>query len=175
MIYHRTFKISAAHFNSTKAYQLLWAFRDWSLSGKSLDRKSMEMGVLEWARDCHGHNFKIEVAIAAELSADWLIDDIELEKTVMEWNNINISIHPDFLELNLRATTENMALILSRKIAILMTSHLNARVQDGAFVHVKVHETDDIYAEFETEVVDAAKVIAEEELEDETRSGKLPN
>lgn len=99
-------------------------------------------------KDIHGHNFRIDVEIRTHFvenefnpSKAWLVDDEKLMNIVMAWDNMNVSMHPDFLDKKLRATTENMAIVLLLKLreAQIYTQKVNIRV--------RVHETDDIYAE----------------------------
>lgn len=139
MRYSHTFLVQAAHFNGQKSYDLLQSMRE----GSNLTVQAMK----ELLRDVHGHNFQIEVTVESEVfdpEQAFVLDDIEMQKIVMEWNNTNLSVHPDFMDAQnegetkgIRATTENMAALLSNKIANLL--------EEGS-VEVIVHETDEIYA-----------------------------
>lgn len=141
MLYQRTFRFSASHFNSYKSYQRVWGMRPG-------DAIIMDDAFALLA-DIHGHNFKVVVDIEhdprllergkQDPDRDWLIDDVELERVVMEWSNTNLSMHPDFFNQKIRATTERMAEILYAK--------LNNGRFDADIALVTVYETDDIYAQ----------------------------
>lgn len=137
MRYNRVFKLQAAHFNALHTYYAVW---DWTKGGVMLQEQ-----VLRCLADCHGHNFKIVVAleveafdVMAEGASPWIVDDASLTKLVMEWDNMNISMHPDFLKQRLRATTEAMAQVLFKKL-------LDAFGPNAC--GVRVYETEDIYAQ----------------------------
>lgn len=133
MRYQRTFELHAAHFNEDAQYRAVHHPRlsdDW-----------LRAEVLELCRQVHGHNFKIVVAVmdvAFEKSKlPWLIDDVELESIVRQWDRCNLSLHDDFYDTGMRATTEMMAHLLFKK--------LHARwplMIEG----VRVYETADIFA-----------------------------
>lgn len=133
IVYERTFRFSASHFNSLPAYQAAWKIAEKQVI--SVEQQFMAM------HQIHGHNFRVVVTISGEIEEGaWLIDDVRLEKCVMEWNNQNLSLHPDFLDTLDRATTENMARVLKAKLTKLI---------DNEDVHVRqvtVFETDDIFA-----------------------------
>jgi 6-pyruvoyl-tetrahydropterin synthase len=132
MIYERTFRFSAAHFNSLMAYQIAW-----KIANKIEVSPEQQFIALH---HIHGHNFRVVVTLSGEMGeTPWLVDDVALEKKVMEWNGHNVSLHPDFLDMQQRATTENMARELVRKI--------NGILPEGVHVRqVVVYETDDIFA-----------------------------
>lgn len=134
MQYVRTFNLQSAHLNSARAYQILWEAA--INKGGMIPVSSM----FEVVRDCHGHNVKIEVKLEDDMASgqSWLVDDVILTDLVMEWDNTNLSLHSDFLLMQMRATTENMAAVLITK---LRTSLGHAVVKS-----VKVWETADIYA-----------------------------
>jgi 6-pyruvoyl-tetrahydropterin synthase len=135
MQYVRTYRFSAAHFNSSATYQLVWGWSD--CGGDAYCRQDVVMLALA---DIHGHNFKIEVHVSGSVPKEgWLIDDVELEKVVMEWANTNLSMHPDFIDRKLRATTENMASLLYQKLN-------NGRFPAVEIDTVIVRETKDIFA-----------------------------
>lgn len=136
MEYKRTFRFSAAHFNELWCYQTVW-----ELDMCTPDRA----GLLRLLSEVHGHNFFVVVTVVGMMDideaqvSDWLIDDLALEKVVMEWANINLSVHPDFMSIRARATTERMAAILLRKLRAKFSRHVHVR-------GVEVWETDDIVA-----------------------------
>lgn len=140
MRYNRMFHFSAAHFNSSEAYQMLWASMD--QKGGYIDMEKLRFLLT----GIHGHNFKVEVSVIADMQqgASWLIDDVALAGVVMRWDNLNLSMHPDFLNTKQRATTENMASILLHEI---MESLALLRLPTPYQIDVKVYETDDIYAQ----------------------------
>ena len=132
MRYVRTFILQSCHFNGSAEYDLYWKKGEISY-----------FDCLTLMKGTHGHNFKIEVevtlahGIASMRPSDgWLIDDVALESVVREWDNTNLSVHKDFS--GIRATTENMALLLHAK--------LNKAFKDCDFI-VRVFERDEIYAE----------------------------
>lgn len=134
MNYVRTFRLQAAHFNSEEAYRIAWRVID----GKPFHDTTNEIELA--LRECHGHNFKIEVRLTGLLDGPWLVDDEKLADIVMAWDNINLSMHPDFTAGRERATTENMAATLLVKLrAAFNSTKLNVS-------SVKVEETEDIYA-----------------------------
>jgi hypothetical protein len=122
--YHRRFSISASHFNSEYEYQAYERLRKRLI----LLEPAVTMGVDDVRRclsNIHGQG-------------DWLVDDSVLESIVMEWNNKNLSIIPDFE--GMRATTERMASILVKKLQVIRGG------QDLEWL-VRVYENKDIYAE----------------------------
>jgi 6-pyruvoyl-tetrahydropterin synthase len=139
MRYKRTFILQACHFNGLGEYELYW---------NSAELTHAECLVL--LKGTHGHNFKIEIEVtkafdqgAMRTSDGWLIDDIALEAFVREWDNTNLSVHKDFACI--RATTENMAIILHRK--------LKKEFKTCVFV-VRIFERDDVSAEAHTSIGD---------------------
>lgn len=143
--YERLFIIQAAHFNDV-AYQVreralrAWEIADW-LSVREL-----------WKEVCletHGHNFEIKVSITGQprsLRESWIVDDAELAKIVMAWDNKNLSMLPEFAERDLRATTENMAVLLQSRIERLLVEDKLFLGQEPPVVLVQVRETRDIAA-----------------------------
>lgn len=135
MRYVRTFHIQAAHFNNEKAYATAWAL----VGAKG---GLVIVDVLNALRDVHGHNFKIVVACDGAgpdaSGKPWLIDDEQLTHVVMNWDNVNLSMHRDFIEDRCRATTEAMAERLLAKLRGVFGQTLIASVT--------VHETENIYA-----------------------------
>lgn len=134
MQYERTFRLSAAHFNSGRSYQTAWKLA--SLESVHLTQEDLLRAFL----DIHGHNFKIVVMVCTDvLQYDgWLIDDVALAKHVMRWDGINLSMHPDFFNDKLRATTELMAHKLYQQLNHAFPDKIS---------FVRVFETDDIFAE----------------------------
>jgi 6-pyruvoyl-tetrahydropterin synthase len=138
MRYHREFEFSAAHFNSERAYEIAW-----NCNLLSADRESPSPEDTWFVlADIHGHNFRIEVDVVAELESHqttpWVIDDEALATIVMRWAGCNLSTHPDFYKEKTRATTENMANILLERLV--------SAFPDVTVTEVKVWETRDIYA-----------------------------
>lgn len=130
MHYIRTFHIQAAHFNSERAYQAAWEF--------AAQEEVAPLEIVHALTDVHGHNFKIVVTLKGTLNGKpWLVDDVALAGVVMEWDNTNLSMHPDFLDEHCRATTERMAETLLDKLRVAFG--------DGV-ERVVVHETDCIFA-----------------------------
>jgi len=162
MRYERTFRFSASHFNSRKAYEIAW--RDHPVKSvaspvedplegahyRHLLRDTMDWGNAKFAlTDVHGHNFKIVISFisledgGAELEDEgWLIDDAAVEAIVMEWSGINLSMPPDFYTSRERATTELMAEKLLSKIKKRQLGKVPTEIE-----FVRVYETDDIFAE----------------------------
>jgi 6-pyruvoyl-tetrahydropterin synthase len=137
MVYRRTFRFAAAHFNSLWAYQRVWDVGPQGC-GFTVEQLMRLLG------DIHGHNFRVELVLQGIFGRDesWLVDDVVLDKIVMEWANTNLSVHPDFVKRRLRATTEQMALVLYDKLVGRLHGlpHVEA---------VTVYETDDISATVE--------------------------
>lgn len=153
-MYHREFILSSCRFNGQDVYEKWNLIREPHSAPERLNLLLLVGGVLS---NIHGHNFRIVVEIDDYFvpSRSYLIDDVVIEKMVMKWNNTNLSVHPDFR--GLRATTENMTHILSRKVARLLMNaegfELNTDMI-GPTVIVTVHETDQIYATDSIDVVD---------------------
>lgn len=129
MRYKRRFKLQAAHFNSDWSYKRVWATAITAADARQL------------LTHIHGHNFTIDVVLDGSFGvgrpAAWLVDDVELSNVVMEWDNTNLSMHVDFLDDKVRATTENMARILFGKLLIKFGPIAKS---------VTVYETDQICA-----------------------------
>src|SRR5262245_32024750 len=113
MIYDRTFRISSSHFNSEETYKFVW-----DLVEKPPPSSLPRVDVICALKDSHGHNFRIVVSLERPLIGNdqWIVDDEQLSNVVMGWNNINLSMHNDFLNTRIRATTENMARLLVTKL-----------------------------------------------------------
>lgn len=136
MQYHRTFTISAAHFNSEQEYEAFYRVMRARLDPTLLRYED----VCRCIENVHGHNFVIDIDVKGTPEGRrWLVDDADLVEIVRDWDNTNLSLHPDFTTPQLRATTENMAKLLRRK--------LEARFHNLARLFmVTVHETDGIWA-----------------------------
>lgn len=135
MRYQRTFRLQASHFNDQWSYEQVWNLPP-ANRGAVVDLRITEL--VRLLSSVHGHNFKIVVTLDGVLAEqDWLIDDRELALVVMGWDNTNLSMHPDFFDNKLRATTENMARVLLEKL----TGPFGELVKN-----VTVYETDDIFA-----------------------------
>ncbi len=138
MKYRKTVEFFAAHFNET-AYEKWKVIQDPRCLRESPEHIVTVM--TELLLDIHGHNFKAEVEIVGYTGDDYsgyLISDEDIEATVKEWHGINLSVHPDFE--GIRATTENMATMLAKKLwpKIKSTGYQS--------VNVTIHESDDISA-----------------------------
>lgn len=144
--YERTYRFSASHFNLRSTYESVWGMRAAGIQNPPSGLIAVDVGVLEKCfLDIHGHNFKATVNFEGEvLSKDgWLIDDVSVEKVIMEWSGINLSMHPDFIATRERATTENMAKKLLQKL----------RARWPLAKRVIIWETDDIFAVAEGELI----------------------
>lgn len=102
--YRRRFTLQAAHFNGQREYALYSRLASCSVEE-----------LHELLRGIHGHNFDVEVACTGELSGPWLVDDEALTALVTAWDNVNLSVLPEFSTT--RATTENMATVLASHLA----------------------------------------------------------
>lgn len=114
MRYTRRYVLQACHFNGAAEYaQLADAMRS-----SSSDK---EAALWQCLRGSHGHNFKVEVIVEGPIIGDdgYLVDDELITQTVMAWDNCNLSVHPDFMQRGLRATTENMVRLLIEKLRAL--------------------------------------------------------
>lgn len=110
MKYERKFTLQACHFNDEDGYEV---YRE---AVKEQESKPWVMLDLIFRRvlpKIHGHNFEVTVTaeggFPASDKANWLVSDTKLEAIVREWDNCNLSVHPDFDGRGIRATTENMA------------------------------------------------------------------
>lgn len=162
MKYERKFRLDACHFNDGINYVDLRTVR--------LGVKDGTMTATEAAQvyerllsSIHGHDFHVTVfAEAAVLngswltlenvtevmaSPGWLIDDQEMEEVVMRYSRRNLSVAPTFDDLNLRSTTENLAVAIAHDVRLLIHKHYkNTRIDFT--VTVRVQETPDIVAEY---------------------------
>lgn len=155
MIYTRTFVIQAAHFNDAaynlRARALGHAEDADKLLSHNVANLELKQAIVLWqmvAEESHGHNFKIVVTVSGEPVSkreNWIIDDVRLAKMVLEWDNKNLSMLPEFAERDLRATTENMAHVLAQRIKRLLRVDDNEGT-DPPQIEVQVHETDLICA-----------------------------
>lgn len=133
--YNRSFILQASHFNGAETYELA----DKLLRGK--EKTITPHDVLRLLRDCHGHNFKVELQLEGEARLDqlWLLPDELLETIVNRYNRTNLSVHPDFYELDKRVTTEMMAAAIHDRVK---------EVRNDISVIVTVYETDEISATY---------------------------
>jgi len=138
MRYTRTFTFSAAHFNGERTYQNYYTWLDWIECRNVLSRDEAITLIDLVLRDCHGHDFKVEIDAAGKPDARGiLVLDEELEQQVKRWDRTNISIMPEFVERRCRATTEAMAEDLHGRLMLLYPN---------VTFTVKVWEVPDLYA-----------------------------
>lgn len=139
MIYERSLTITAAHFNET-AYMKFEDMRD-QIGAMQVPEMDALIDLLQ---DSHGHNFRVVVHLESDKTlgaySGYIIDDETLLACLLEWEGINISLHPDFRLARRRATTENMAEILCHKVGNLI------HAPGSTVVTVTVYETPDIRA-----------------------------
>ena len=137
MEYTRSFVIQSCHFNDNTTYDA----HDKALEAAAAGQHDVAFDFMQYVlQQTHGHNFDITVtARNTDLLADsdcargvgsWVVEDKLLRDTVAQWDNTNLSVHPDFE--GLRATTENMAGVLAAKLA-------NAAPSVGFEVIVREH------------------------------------
>ncbi len=143
MIYKRTFWVQASHFNNAETY-ITW--RDAQQSVKSGDWESACKQVASVLKDCHGHNFKVEV----ETHGDTTIDNKKLKDIIQEWDNTNLSILPEFDEglgddhMSLRWMCESLLGKLYEKFGQLVQ---RGSITAQAKFKVRIWETPFTYAE----------------------------
>jgi 6-pyruvoyl-tetrahydropterin synthase len=138
--YDRTFRFSAAHFNSRKSYETAWDM----LAALELESDTIKFpdvsAILKMLSDIHGHNFKLRVVVDGTLDNEGFVtDDVALEKAAMRYSGVNVSMHPDFTTKLLRATTELMAENIYEAISGVITGGCGLE-------RVELWETDDIFA-----------------------------
>jgi len=118
--YNRAFTIQSCHFNDERTYDAHDKAMAAAVTG---DYFNGFTGLCDVLRDSHGHNFEISISARANelLTSEcerggqsWVVDDEVLRDMVAMWDNTNLSVHKDFE--GVRATTENMARILRRKL-----------------------------------------------------------
>jgi hypothetical protein len=136
MMYRRTFCIPAAHFNDSGYSYLREAKKEAEEGGWKAAYQALLLAAIE----THGHNFLIECVIDGDPPKDypWLVDDRVLTETVESWFRGNLSLHPDLLAINQRATTENLAKRLAGVVLPLLPQH--------CVLKMTVHETPRISA-----------------------------
>jgi 6-pyruvoyl-tetrahydropterin synthase len=136
MHYTRTFWLQVSHFNDGRTYEnYASALQDFA-ERRHLDSVTR---LLEVVADIHGHNMRVDVTITGQLGLgrDWLVDDPEIERVVMAFDNKNLSVIAPFGKSH-RATTENIA------------AYLKAQLENknpGMTIKVRVWETNLIHAE----------------------------
>lgn len=137
--YSRSIALQSCHFNNLDVYRNYDKLLNILESQKNIDRQQIKSLLLSILKGTHGHNFTVIVfascLVDRSLRGGFVIDDIALENVVHEWNNTNLSVNSDFD--GIRATTENMALVLYRK--------LRKRFSKLDF-KVEIHETIDASA-----------------------------
>jgi len=141
--YIRRYRLQSCHFNDQStydSYEMATArlVEDVEQVSKVELRMALQQA-LSCAKDTHGHNFLIEIEVGGQFGhhgQDWLVSDMEMEALVLQWDNTNLSTHPDFE--GKRATTEWMAALLREKL-------LDAF--QGREFCVRVFENDDICAQ----------------------------
>lgn len=139
MNYQRKMLLQSSHFNGAEQYVLLATARD-----AAAPMQARLDAALSCLRDSHGHNFEVEVDVTvARLDGQrFVVEDEKLSELIARWNNTNLSVHPDFA--GGRATTEEMAVALARKVGVELLAHAS-----GPVVRVTVRETPDIAASAE--------------------------
>ncbi len=132
MQYDRTFKFSASHYGPWHHAMVWKAIQEDHMSAKDL---MLLMSKL------HGHNWKVRVSFEYEQSESdtvYGVWDEDIEAVVMEWNNCNLSMHPDFFQQKWISSTEVTAETLANKL-------LKGFPANAPSVTVVMHETDDIF------------------------------
>lgn len=145
--YERRFTVQASHI-SDAGYPHLYTALDAGEHGvHDIAYRELFQAMLK----THGHNFRIVVRVTAgSLTREgFSVDDVKITEAVMEWNGINLSLHPDFFNLKdadgrpRRATTERMAEVLWTKLDRLLVGANRIRVT--------VFETEDVRADYPIE------------------------
>lgn len=141
MEYRRSFIIQSSHFNDNPIHDLYdAALRDRAAG----EHEQAGTKLLTVMKESHGHNFKVDIRATSTVLRDsecdrgagtLVVRDETLESVVREWDNTNISMHPDFK--GIRATTELMAEVLVQKLRALYS---------GVAFQVTVWERDEIAA-----------------------------
>lgn len=126
MIYEREWTLHIAHFNGREQYDQF---------NEACRTHDFDVA-LEVMHNTHGHNAIVSVTFhgLVDDESPYVVRDEDVDAIVMQWHNRNLSLHPDFTDHRLRATAENMARLLARKLI----DHLPARVGP---VTVRVAET----------------------------------
>lgn len=113
MLYERKYVITSSHFNDDATYKAYWESQKKAEEGDFTSAFALLQAVLP---AIHGHNFKVEITATAAVCPDdngYLVDDFELEKLVRRFDNVNLSVLPEFGQVEkIRATTENIAEVL---------------------------------------------------------------
>jgi len=151
--YKRTHEFQASHFNETNygRFEDTVNFQNinvekrvaWTYDNSVEYYLSAEL-LIGLLRDIHGHNFKAEVVLLAEVDdsySSYILADEVIVSVINEWAGINLSVHPDFLVTGVRATTENMAQKLCKKIFDKVEGRKSVT---NIVVNVTIHESDDI-------------------------------
>jgi 6-pyruvoyl-tetrahydropterin synthase len=128
--YRRTFTLQSAHLNGQAAYDAL----EIALADRDFD------ALMDAFKEMHGHNFTVEVAVTGVMTEgfDYLVDDLELTRFLMQYENTNLSVVEPFGPKH-RATTENLAEHFAESIWGMVGDNVT-------YVGVTVFETQDISA-----------------------------
>lgn len=149
MKYRQQYTIQACHFNGSDEYAAYHDYLDLLAIPEGLGESNIKSAsdalraarlIEGCARNSHGHNFVIEIEAVGAVPPEvgFVIDEWALRDVVMEWNDTNLSMHPDFKTR--RASTENMADIMAEKVLGIAGPNVRR-------VTVKVWERPEICAE----------------------------
>lgn len=161
MLYHREFIISACHFNGAEIYDAYRKLCETHSGTQEFAAARVLMLASKVLEGIHGHNFKITVEIENFFvpKMDYVVDDVVIANVVNQWDNTNLSVHPDFR--GIRATTENMAHLLMKKVCKLLVPDVDQGQSDDGFIGptitVVVHETDQIFAAASIDLADLVR------------------
>ncbi|SRR6266566_3359248 len=113
--YDRTYVLQSCHFNGGAVYV------NYALSLKAAETGNWQDACTYLAKvmpEIHGHNFKVRILAKGTVDGNgYTIDDQFLEEEIIKrWDNVNLSTLPEFAPMGVRATTENMASILLKRI-----------------------------------------------------------
>lgn len=144
--YERVFMLQSCHFNGSEVYAAFHAAQ--GLAGAKDYEGAYQMLCARVLPNIHGHNFEVRVTISGNPSAlgsrAYFVDDKVLAALVEGWNNTNLSVLPEFLNDSVRATTEQMAVRLQKKIVSEFGSAWS--YLDEMSVRVQVRETPSVAA-----------------------------
>lgn len=98
-------------------------------------------------KNWHGHNYKLEVTVkgAPDPVTGFIIDAKKLsviikEHIVEKLDHCNLNLDVDFIEEGMQPTTE--------MLVILIWEQLNKHIEGCTLHRIKLHETENIYAEY---------------------------
>jgi len=150
--YKRTHEFQAAHFNEGNYLRFegitgidkvnVEKRHEWIYYPDPIECQILDL--ISLVQDSHGHNFKAEVELMGEVDdsySSYILADEVIISVINEWAGINLSVHPDFLVTGVRATTENMAQKLCKKIFDKVEGRKSVT---NIVVNVTIHESDDI-------------------------------